>query len=68
LIRDLVKAKQTRVDTQYYVLTPQTPRVVKANIEAARRFVLETEKAIENLTFEQVNAVRAHISKLKAQI
>lgn len=67
LIKDVAKAKQTRVDTQYYVQTPQTPRTVKANIEAARKFVLETEKAIDNLTPEQVNAVRGQLLKLKTQ-
>jgi len=68
LIRDIAKAKQTRVDTQYYVQTPQTPRTVKANIEAARKFVLETEKAIDNLTPEKINAIRSQLLKLKAQV
>lgn len=67
LIKDLAKAKQTRVDTQYYVITPQTPKMVKDNVEAARSFVLEVEKILENLTPEQLNAVRAHILKLKKQ-
>ncbi len=65
LVGDLARAKQTRVDTQYYVQTQQSTRAVKTNIEAARRFVLETEKAIDKLTIEQVNAVREQLLKLK---
>jgi uncharacterized protein (UPF0332 family) len=65
LVKDIADAKQTRVDTQYYVATPQNPRVIKRNIEASRRFVLEVEKVIESLTDAQVSVVRLALQKLK---
>jgi uncharacterized protein (UPF0332 family) len=64
-IEDLAKAKQTRIGTQYYVETQLNPRTIQRNIEASRKFVLETEKAIDNITTEQVNAIRTQLQKLK---
>ena len=65
LAEDIAKAKQTRIDTQYYVEKEQTPKTIKRQVEAARQFVLETEKAIENLTTEQINNIRTQLTKLK---
>ena len=67
LIEDIAKAKQTRIDTQYYVEKEQSQTAIKRNIEAARKFVLETEKAIDNITTEQINSIRAQLKKLKEQ-
>lgn len=65
LIEDIAKAKQTRIDTQYYVEKELSQATIQRNAEAARKFVLETEKAIENLTTEQINNIRAQLKKLK---
>ena len=67
LVEDIAKAKQTRIDTQYYVENEQSPNVIQRNVEAARKFVLETEKTIDNITTEQIDAVRAQLKKLKEQ-
>lgn len=65
LVEDIFQSKQTRIDTQYYVEEEQSPEDIKRNVEAARRFVLETEKATENLTTEQINNIRTQLKKLK---
>ncbi len=65
LAEDIAKAKQTRIDTQYYVEQEQNPKTIQRNIQAARQFVLETEKTIENLTTEQINIIRTQLKKLK---
>ena len=65
LAEDIAKAKQTRIDTQYYVEKEQNPKTIKRQVEAARQFVLETEKAVENLTTEQINNIRTQLTKLK---
>ena len=65
LIEEIAKAKQTRIDTQYYVEKEQSPKTIQQNVEAARKFVLETEKIIENMTFEQISSIRMQLKKLK---
>jgi len=67
LIEDIAKAKQTRIDTQYYVEKEQSPKIIQRNVEAARKFVLETEKTINNITTEQIHSIRAQLIKLKEQ-
>lgn len=67
LVEDIAKAKQTRIDTQYYVEKEQSPKIIQGNVEAARKFVLETEKAIDNLTAEQISVIRVQLKKLKEQ-
>jgi uncharacterized protein (UPF0332 family) len=67
MVEDIAKAKQTRIDTQYYVESELSPKVIQRNVEAARKFVLETEKTIDNITAEQIEAVRAKLKKLKGQ-
>lgn len=65
LVEDIFQSKQTRIDTQYYVEEEQIPEDIKRNVEAARKFVLETEKATENLTTEQIHNIRTQLKKLK---
>ena len=65
LTQDIAKAKQTRIDTQYYDSQEQNPKTIKRQVEAARHFVLETEKVIENITPEQITNIRTQLSKLK---
>lgn len=65
LIEDIAKAKQTQIDTQYYVEKEQSPKIIQRNVEAARKFVIEIEKTIDNITTEQINGIRAQLIKLK---
>jgi uncharacterized protein (UPF0332 family) len=65
LAKDIAESKRTRVDTQYYVQTPQNPVAIRRNVEAARRFVLEIEKAATELTVEQIDIIRAELMKLR---
>jgi len=65
LIDDITEAKQTRIDTQYYVEKQLSQTAIKSNVEAARKFVLETEKTIENLTTEQISSIRIQLKKAK---
>lgn len=65
LISDIAKAKQTRIDTQYYVEKEQSPAGIRSNVDAARKFVLETEKTIETITVEQISSIRAKLKQLK---
>jgi uncharacterized protein (UPF0332 family) len=64
-VKDIAQAKKTRIDTQYYVEKEQTQTTIQRNVEAARKFVLETEKAIENLTAEQITNIRIQLRKAK---
>jgi uncharacterized protein (UPF0332 family) len=63
LVNDITKAKQTRIDTQYYVEKELNQTVIKNNVEAARKFVLEIEKTIEKLTTEQINSIRTQLKE-----
>ena len=65
LIDDITEAKQTRIDTQYYVEKQLSQTAIKSNVKAARKFVLETEKTIENLTTEQISSIRIQLKKAK---
>ena len=67
LVEDITKAKQIRIDTQYYVETKLNPKVIQHNVEAARKFVLETEKTIDNITTQQIDMIRTQLKKLKEQ-
>jgi uncharacterized protein (UPF0332 family) len=65
LIDDITKAKQTRIDTQYYVEKELSQTDIKNNMEAARKFVLEIEQTIENITPEQIKEIRAQLKKAR---
>ena len=65
LVSDISKAKQTRIDTQYYVEKEINQTEIKNNVEAARKFVLEIEQTIENITPEQINGIRAQLKKAR---
>ncbi len=58
LIDDIEKAKQTRVDTQYYVAREFSVKAIKSNVDSARKCVLEVEKVIGNLSTDQIDNVR----------
>ena len=63
LVNDITKAKQTRIDTQYYVEKEPNQTEIKNNVEAARKFVLEIEQTIENITPEQINSIRTQLKQ-----
>jgi len=63
LVADIVEAKQTRIDTQYYVVTEVSKKQIRKNAETARKFVLEIEQTTENITQEQISIVRAQLRK-----
>ncbi|MCW4003634.1 MAG: HEPN domain-containing protein [Candidatus Bathyarchaeota archaeon] len=63
LITDITKAKQTRIDTQYYVTKELTQTDIKNNTEKARKFVLQLEQTIENITQQQINTIRTQLKK-----
>ena len=65
LIDDIEKAKQTRVDMQYYVAREFSAREVKNNAESARKFVLDLEKEAMNLTADKVSFIRDQLKKMK---
>ena len=65
LVNDIAEAKQTRIDTQYYVATELNQKEIKQNAEKARKFVLETEQTIENITPEQINTIRTQLKKTR---
>jgi uncharacterized protein (UPF0332 family) len=63
LVDDIAEAKQTRIDTQYYVATEQSQKQIRQNAETARKFVLEIEQTIENITTEQINTIRTSLKE-----
>ena len=65
LVTDIAKAKQTRIDTQYYVATELNQEQIKQNAENARKFVLEIEQAIENITTKKINTIRTLLKEAR---
>lgn len=65
LVNDIATSKQIRIDTQYYVERELNQTEIKRNVENARKFVLEVEKVIENLTHHQIETIRHYIGKLQ---
>jgi len=65
LVNDIAEAKQTRIDTQYYVATQLNQKEIRKNVETARKFVLEIEQTIENTTTKQINTIRTLLKKAR---
>jgi uncharacterized protein (UPF0332 family) len=65
LVNDIVEAKQTRIDTQYYVATQLNQKEIRKNAETARKFVLEIEQTIENVTSKQINIIRTLLKEAR---
>ncbi len=65
LVEDLALAKQSRIDSQYYVVAELSSKAVNLNVEGARKFVLEVKKDIENLSDEQITKIRSQLAFLK---
>ncbi len=65
MVDDIAQAKQTRIDAQYYVENELSHTEIRRTVDAARKFVLETEKIMENLTPEQITNFRTQLEKIK---
>jgi len=65
LVEDISQAKETRVDVQYYVAKDFEQEKIRRDVESARKFVLEIEKVIENITTEQIKLIRSRIESLR---
>ncbi len=63
LVDDVAEAKQERIDAQYYVATELNQEEIKKNAETARKFVLEIEQTIENVTPKQIDAIRTYLKE-----
>jgi uncharacterized protein (UPF0332 family) len=64
LIDDLERAKQTRVDLQYYVTKEFGVKEIMENVEAARKFVLDVEKQTIGLTADQIQNIRQQLKRV----
>jgi uncharacterized protein (UPF0332 family) len=65
LVSDIQYSKQARIDTQYYVERELDEVSIRKDVENARNFVLELEKAIESVTTDRIERARAQIKALK---
>lgn len=65
LVNDISQAKEMRVDIQYYVTKELEQGKVRRNVESARKFVLEIEKAIEKITTEQIKSIRNTLNQFR---
>jgi len=68
LVADITQAKQTRIDTQYYITKEIKQEEIIKNIESARKFVLEIQKSIEEITTEQTTALRNKLKSIKRKL
>ncbi len=67
LVGEIEQAKQTRIDAQYYVASQTTKTQTRRNAEKARKFVLQIEQTIENMTPEQINNTRTELKRAYEQ-
>lgn len=65
LANDISQAKEMSVEVQYYVTRELEQGKVRRNVESARKFVLEIEKAIENTTTEQIESIRNTLNQFR---
>jgi uncharacterized protein (UPF0332 family) len=65
LVTDITQAKQTRIDTQYYVTKELKQEEIIRNVESARKFVLEIQKSIEEVSAEQTNNIRNKLKNIR---
>jgi len=65
LVIDISQAKETRIDVQYYVTKELEQGKIRRNVEFARKFVLEMEKIIEDITAEQIDNIRSKLRSVK---
>jgi uncharacterized protein (UPF0332 family) len=65
VVDEITEAKEERIDAQYYVATELSLKEIRRNAEKARRFVLEIEQVIENLTPKQISIVRTLLKEAR---
>jgi len=65
LVTDITQAKQTRIDTQYYVTKELRQEEIRRNVESARRFVLEIQRSIEEVSAEQTDSIRNKLRNIR---
>jgi uncharacterized protein (UPF0332 family) len=65
LVTEITQAKQTRIDTQYYITKELKQEEIKRNVESARKFVLEIQKSIELVSIEQTNNIRNRLRNIR---
>ena len=68
LVDDIAEAKQARINAQYYVATELNQKEIKKNAETARKFVLEIEQTIENITSKQISTIRTYLKEKQKTI
>lgn len=65
LVSDISKAKQTRIESQYYVTSELDQTKIRKNVKSAHKFLLDIEKTLENITTIQVKDIRTHLKHIK---
>jgi uncharacterized protein (UPF0332 family) len=65
LVTDITQAKQTRIDTQYYITKELKQEEIQRNVESSRKFVLEIQKSIEEVSEEQTNNIRNKLETIR---
>jgi uncharacterized protein (UPF0332 family) len=65
LVTDITQAKQTRIDTQYYITKELKQEEIRKNVESARKFVLEIQKSIEEVSAQQTRNIRNKLKNIK---
>lgn len=63
--KELILAKELRVDTQYYVAEKVDLNKLKKDSDTARSFVLRMEEVIEKITKEQIETIRDKLDKVR---
>jgi uncharacterized protein (UPF0332 family) len=62
LYRELLLAKDLRVDTQYYVTEQIDKEKLKTDSATARNFVLKMEEVIEDLRYDKIKTIRQKLT------
>lgn len=68
LIDEISKAKQMRIESQYYVTNELEQTTITKNVKSAHNFLLEIEKALENITTKQIEEIRKHLCHIQSSI
>jgi uncharacterized protein (UPF0332 family) len=64
LSSDLSKAKQTRIESQYYITRQLDQSKIRKNVKSAHKFLIEIEKTLENITKTQIENIRTHLKRI----
>lgn len=68
LVSDISEAKQTRIESQYYVTLELEQTKIRRNVESAHKFLLEIEKTLENITTDQIKDIRTHLKRISSNV